>query len=456
MGGTGEKGPRGTLGIALALLLIAVVVLAVNLAGLRPAVAHAQLESSEPAAGTTVQELHRVVLRFGEEVEASGSHLWIENETTATDLGAAHHPNGDHKALEVAVPALPSGRYILGFHIVASDGDPQVGGVPFTLDLAPASVGAPATAAKPPSEPGPAATATHRHGDDLPAGAARVLLDASLATLVGGLAFVATVWPAGAASRRTRRLLWGAALVAALASFVLAVVQHATATGLTIGQALEPSHLRDTMHYRFGRVAAARVVLLGVCALLMTRLRSLRQRSVGATALWTAATAVAFGLFETVVLLGHNSEVGGVAGWARLVHTVGISVWLGGLLVLFVVVLPRRRRDELLTVLPRFSRLASGAVGAVVLAGIALALDLVGGVAALPTTTYGRLLLLKLVVVGGLLAIASRSRKHVRGAMATSADDIARPLVTWVAIELGLMAAVFALTALLVSQAPPT
>jgi putative copper export protein len=282
-----------------------------------------------------------------------------------------------------------------------------------------------------------------------------VLLDASLATLVGGLAFVATVWPAGAASARTRRMLWAATLLAALTSFVLAVVQHATATGLNLGQALEPAHLRDTLHYRFGRVAAARVVLLGVSALLMTRLHSLRQRSASATAWWTVATAVAFGLFETVVLLGHNSEAGGVEGWARLVHTVGISVWLGGLLVLFVVVLPRRRRDELLTVLPRFSRLATVAVGSVVLAGIVLAVDLVGGVSALPSTTYGRVLLLKLVVVGGLLAVASRSRKRVRGVMATSADDLARPLATWVAIELGLMVAVFALTAVLVSQAPP-
>jgi putative copper export protein len=123
--------------------------------------------------------------------------------------------------------------------------------------------------------------------------------------------------------------------------------------------------------------------------------------------------------------------------------------------MLFVVVLPRRRREELLTVLPRFSRLASIAVGAVLIAGAVLAADLVGGLTTLPTTGYGRVLLAKLAVVGGLLLIARKSREHVRGSMARSPESIARPLVAWVAIELGLMAVVLAITALLVSQAPP-
>jgi putative copper export protein len=61
-------------------------------------------------------------------------------------------------------------------------------------------------------------------------------------------------------------------------------------------------------------------------------------------------------------------------------------------------------------------------------------------------------LVLKLIVVAILLAAASRSRAHVRGRIGTAGSNV---LATWVGIELGLIVLVFALTALLVSNAPP-
>ena len=425
------------------------------LLGARPAAAHATLESSEPAARTTVTSLTRVILRFEEPVEAAGSHLWLEDADDVIDLGSAHHPDGDGRALEAAVPSVTSGQYVVGYHVVATDGDPVVGAVPFVF-AAPAVDGQPSAL---PSAAVPAASAEilpqpHRHGDDLPAGAARVLLDASLATLVGGIAFVVSVWPQGASSRGTRRLLWGAALAAAVASFVLAAEQHATATGLSIGQALQPSHLRATLHYRFGRVALLRVGLLAAAAVLVTRIRSLSRRGPLSAVLCALGGVIAFGLFETIVLLGHGGG-GRLESAARLIHTIGVSVWLGGLVMLLAFVLPGRRRDELVAVLPRFSRLATITVGAVLVAGVVLADDLVGGASSLVTTGYGRVLLLKVAVVIGLLIIAQRSRDHVHRTLSRSTNAIARPLATWITVELGLMAVVFALTALLVSHQPP-
>jgi putative copper export protein len=91
---------------------------------------------------------------------------------------------------------------------------------------------------------------------------------------------------------------------------------------------------------------------------------------------------------------------------------------------------------------------------------VVLSVDLVGAAGALPTTDYGRLLLLKLAVVVVLLAVASRSRDAVRRQLsrATSRNGraaVAAPVATLVGIELGLMTVVLALTALLVSHAPP-
>ena len=433
-------------------------VVLIALAG--PAQAHAELISTEPAAGTVVPQLQRVVLRFEEPVETTAVHVWLEDDGGALELGPAVHPGGDGRAIEVRVPPVASGRYTVGYHLVAEDGDVGTGSFGFTLDT-PAVAGADAEPLAP-QIPGTDATplAHTEHSEDFPAGSARVLLDASLASLVGGVAFIVTVWPQGASFKGTRRLLWGAAFAAALASFGLVVIQHAAATGLDLAQAVAPQHLVQSLQFRFGRVAAARLVLLLVAAALTSRLtrggpttaRSLR---------WCAtASVVALALFETVVLLGHNGRAGSFAEAARLVHTIGVSVWMGGLLMLFAVVLPRRSSEELLAVLPRFSTLASVAVGSLVVGGVLLSIDLVGAADALPTTSYGRILLVKLVVVVLLLVAASRSRDTVRRRLSQTTSRRARvalagPVVTWVGIELGLMTVVLALTALLVANAPP-
>jgi putative copper export protein len=175
---------------------------------------------------------------------------------------------------------------------------------------------------------------------------------------------------------------------------------------------------------------------------------------------WCATTtAVALGLVETLVLLGHSSTPGALATGARLLHVLGVSLWIGGLVMLLCVVVPRRRVDELLVVLPRFSALATGAVAVLTMGGVVLAIDLVGSASALPSTGYGRVLLAKVAVVGALLLAASLSRRHVRTCLQApdrlATDTVVRPLAIWVGTEVGLMVAVLGLTALLVSRVPP-
>jgi copper transport protein len=413
-----------------------------------PAGAHAELVTSEPSAGATVDHLDRVVLRFGQAVEVQGAHLWLVDDSGSVPL-VAQHLDGDRTALVATVPPVAGGAYALGWHVVSADGDPVSGGIGFTFQ----PVGMPPA---PPAIPGTEPTVApllDDHPSRLPAGAARILLDTALATLIGGLAFLATVWPQGADVAAPRRLLWGAAMAAAGASVLLPVLQHAAATGLSLPEAVSPAHLGGSLQYRFGRVAVARLGLLAVVAIVTSRL-SRRGAQAARSRTWCAAAAAgALGLFETVVLLGHGGS-SPFSDAARLLHTIGVSVWLGGLVMLFVVVLPRRRPDELAALLPRFSSLATAAVAVVLAGGTALALELAVDVTTLAASGYGRALLLKLVTVGALLVAAHRTRTWVRARVAdvgTTATVIAR----WVGLELGLMAAVLALTSLLVSQTPP-
>jgi putative copper export protein len=254
-------------------------------------------------------------------------------------------------------------------------------------------------------------------------------------------------------------VLWIAAILAAFASFELAAFQHAAATGLSAAQALSPWHQWDALQFRFGRIAAARAVLLAMSAVLTARLAREGTRATRPVVWCTTTTAVGLGLAETLVLLGHSSAAGPLASGARLLHVVGVSIWIGGLVMLLCVVVPRRRVDELLVVLPRFSALATGAVVILTAGGVLLAVDLVGTAGALPSTGYGRVLLAKLAVVGALLYAAARSRRHVRACLQgpdqLGATAVVRPLAVWVGTEVGLVAVVLGLTALLVTRIPP-
>jgi copper transport protein len=409
--------------------------------------AHARVVSTTPAEGATVAELTRIVVRFAEPVETADAHAWLEAAGDVLPLGSPSTVDGDRKVIAVAVPELERGGYTARLHVVAEDGDAVSVAFSFTVAV-------PTTASEDVPVVVPVAPAHVHHDGELPTGAARVLLDAALASLIGGVAFVVTVWPQGARVAAARRLLWLAMLGAAIASFVLVVEQLSAASGSSVLHAMRPGQLVDALRFRFGRIAAFRVALLAVAAVLTSRLHSGGPAVVRSRQWSAAAAAVAVGLFETIVLLGH--EGGDALSMAsRFVHALGVSIWLGGLVMLIAVVLPRRQADELADVLPRFSRLATGAVALVLTGGIALAIELVGARHALPTTPYGRVLTVKVVVVAGLLAVATGARHQVRRRLPDGGPTGPGSIAALVGVELALLACVLAATAVLLAQAPP-
>lgn len=456
----------------------AVAVLAL-VATAEPAAAHTDLASSIPAADSSGPAPTAIELWFTKPLDLAASDVWLADVAGYVELGDPAHIGGDEATLTIPVPTIGEGRYEVTYHVVAADGAPAHGTFSFTV--VPPATEAPAVA---PVTSDPAADPIPDHSPAIPVdetgrrpgaprppevsdghgpsgrlnAVARGLLDASLATLVGGLAFVATVWPQGARLVRTRHVLWGAALLAGVASFELVAIQHATAAGIGTVEAFAPWNQWDSLEFRFGRIAAARVVLLAASAVLTARLSRGGARTVRSSR-WTAATVVvALGLAETVATAGHSAEPGLLTSAARLVHVVAVSTWIGGLVMLLVVVLPRRRREELVAVLPRFSALATGAVGVLTIGGTVLAFDLVGTAGSLPTTRYGRMLLVKIAVVGLLLAAAALSRRQVRSSLLARnplAAESVRPLAVWVTTEVALMALVLGLTAVLVAEAPP-
>lgn len=462
------RSTRAVVGGALSLVLLALLA--------DPAGAHTKLEASSPSDGASVLELDRIDIWFTEGIEIAASHVWIRDTAGYLELEAPAYIDGDRASLRVMVPPLGDGDYEVTWHVLSDDGTPVQGTFDFGLGATASAVAPPVALLDPAADyppdtslavpldsisgvSAPPSLAAHGHGPSaLTRTITRGVLDLALVVLVGGLGFVAFVWRRGGMVPRTRQILAGAAGVAAISSFELSAFQLAGATGSSTFAALAPTEMFEALDFRFGRIAAARLLLLGASLVAIAALARKANRPTPSTKWIVAAIALVIGLAETMVLISHAAGAISVAGLARLTHVVGISAWMGGLVLLLFVVLPRRRTEELIEVLPRFSAYASGAIGVLMLGGLLLSLDLLGSIGALTSSDYGRVLLAKLVLVALLLMAASLSRAHVRASLQSAhptGASIARPLVLWAGVEVGLMVAVLAVTAVLVSRVPP-
>lgn len=302
----------------------------------------------------------------------------------------------------------------------------------------------------------------------------------ALAALCGGWLFLAAVWPDGAAVRRTRRVLsiaWCAGFVATVAGLGL---QAATLRRTGLDGAFDGDAIADVLDTDVGRAWAARALLYLLSLPLLGALARDATSVVRSTWWRVGALAVSAGLLRTMGLVGHSTETedSALGAVADFVHVGALAAWVGGLVLLTAVVLPRRRPDELAAVVPRFSTVAKCAVGTTVVAGIALWWVVVGGVDATFDTHYGRVLLLKLGVLGAVLAAAWSSKRWVdrrlRDAttaaspddgddgpsdpVATSAVAAAsiRPFVVSVAMEVVLAVVLLGVASVLVSTNPGT
>ncbi len=281
------------------------------------------------------------------------------------------------------------------------------------------------------------------------------------ALFIGGCGFVAFVWPAGARVRATRRLLVTGWLLGLLGTVAAVGLEGAWAGQLPPVDALEWSVVRQVLALDFGREWAAKALLWVLAGVVLADLLRRCEHAARSMAWRVGAGAIGIGLLRITGLTGHSIDAthATLAAVADVIHLAGMALWVGGLAVLLFAVLPRRDAGELAEVVPRYSKLAMGSVLAVILAGAVLAWQLVGGVGRLLHTTYGELLLTKIVLLAVILVAAWGSRNWVahrlefavvlRGDAAT-----VRPFVLSVAVETALVLLVLVVASLLVTANP--
>ncbi|MET9426292.1 copper resistance protein CopC [Streptomyces sp. NPDC003036] len=392
------------------LLLVAAVLLGALFTGAAPASAHAALTGSDPKDGAVVATAPKgVTLTFSEQVAMDDDSIRVlepsgkrADTKKLRDLstGAVVRYGVDLHA------GLPNGTYTVAWRAVSADSHPIAGAFTF-------SIGAPSetSVALPQQEAGGGAVGILY---DI----ARYVSYAGFILLAGGAAFILACWPRGASLRPLQRLVvrgWVTLTAATLALLLLRAPY--TASG-TLGDAFDLAALGSVLETKTGAALVSRLLLLGAAALFVavlfgayTRREDEAETKDLTFGLAIGGTVIAAGIAGTWALSEHASAglQPGIAMPVDVLHLLAMAAWLGGLAALLVTLYrdPSIEREAV----RRFSRIAFGSVVVLAATGIYQSWRQVGSWSALTGTSYGRLLLVKVALVGVLVGVAWTSRR---------------------------------------------
>jgi copper transport protein len=365
--------------------------------------AHATLLHSEPAPGSHLASSpSRVRLVFSEAMEPTLAQLSV---VSADGQSIKLVPSGDPhdvNAIVAPVSALPEGAYRLRWRVVSADGHPVEGSFTFTVGAsaaaAPPVPEAVAAAEEPPVTWGPVAG-----GAPLIPAALRGLGVGTLMALGGLLLFLS--WPRPASDVVPRRAMRVTTVFAVAAPLLLALHFMAWSINADADHSLTSASMSAAMASGVGRVEMWRVgmALLSLWALVLVRRVPLALLFAFAALLVSGAT-------------GHAAAIQPV--WAepfKALHLVAAAAWLGGLL--WLVCLDRTDVERFVRESMRVSSVALIAVIAVTLSGLVQTVLFLSAPADLFVTTYGLIVLAKVVGMLILVAFGANHRKRVLPAL---------------------------------------
>lgn len=396
------SGQRARRHIVRGLALLGTVLGLVLFGGAGAASAHAALTGTDPQDGSVVKEAPtQITLTFTESVGLlDDSFRVITPDNRRVHTGKPAHAGDRANTALVSLPDdMGTGTFTVAWRVVSADSHPVSGAFTF-------SIGKPsATTAALPTESAEDTVAGNLY--DI----TRYVAYGGLAVLIGAAVFVLACGFPGS----VHRLLlagWWTLLVSTLA---LLLLRGPYERGSGLAAAVDPAVLRETLTSRPGLALVARLVLLAAVAFYPVRVRE-RRRVVGAL-----GGLLALGLAVTWAAAEHASagiQVP-VAMVSSVLHLLAMAVWLGGLTALLTA-LYRPAEPVPAAVVTRFSRLALTSVTVLAVTGVYQSWRGLGSWDALTSTSYGRLLVVKLCAVLLLLVGAGYSRRWTGRLAATA------------------------------------
>lgn len=365
--------------------------------------AHAGLESSSPGASSVLDEPpDQILLDFDEEVEPTTAAIQLFDEGgELVDLGAVLADPGDPTIISTSVGDMGDGVFAVVWRVSSIDGHVVDGAFSFQVGTSGSAADGAALVDRVRGglQSPPEVQWAYRVARGLAYGGLAVLVGGGLLTLLAGA-------PIDGRTRVVWRVAWAAAAVGALASVAL---YRTTLVGGGLGDALGASAWSDVGDTTSGRWLLLRLgLVLAGGALVATT-------SLAAAGWWRGgALVLTAGIVLSYPLAGHAAATSLVPWWALVdgLHTLAAFAWIGGLVALLV----ERRRwlGDDRVVADRFSLVAVISVPVIVLTGAAQTLELAGGLDDLTETDWGRVLLVKVVLVLVLVVLGAASRALLR------------------------------------------
>ncbi|MFF4030550.1 copper resistance CopC/CopD family protein [Streptomyces sviceus] len=411
-------------------MLLGSVLVLLLFGGAGAASAHAALRATDPKDGTVLKSApHDITLTFTESVGLlDDSFRVLDPDGKRLKTGDAGHGAGGSETARVSLPAkLAQGTYTVAWRVVSADSHPVSGAFTFSV-----------------GKPSPAIVVADTGPTENPAteslfNMGRYLAYLAVALLIGTAVFVAACRPPDPS--RLRRLLWAGWGTLLGSTVFLLVLRAPYESGAGPASAFSLKAFERTLTTRPGEALLVRLALLLVAYFFVVRLLRLGEERL--PRVWQAAGgALAVGLALTWAAAEHASagiQVP-VAMTSAVLHVLAMSVWLGGLAALLTT-LYRASAQLPAAVLARFSRLAFASVTVLVGTGVYQSWRGLGSWSAITGTTYGHLLVLKLLAVTLLLAAARLSRQWtgrlVRVAAEGESEAVVREKVAATAVAEG-------------------
>ncbi|MFG3589125.1 copper resistance CopC/CopD family protein [Streptomyces sp. NPDC047990] len=390
--------------MARGLALLGTVLVLVLFGGVGGASAHAALTGADPQDGSVLKTAPRqVTLTFTESIGLlDDSFRVLDPGNRRVRTGEPGHADGRSDTARVTLPeGLGTGTFTVAWRVVSADSHPVSGAFTF-------SIGKPSASVAPiPVDPAGNTVSTTLYN------IARYVAYGGLALLIGTASFVLVCGFPGP----VRRLLLAGWSTLFVSTFALLLLRGPYERGTGLADAVDPGVLNDTLAGRPGLVLLARLVLLAAVAFYPVRADRRERPLLALGALLTVSLAVTWAAAEHA---SAGIQVP-VAMASSVLHLLSMAVWLGGLGALLTA-LYRSAEPLPAAVVNRFSRLALGSVAVLVVTGVYQSWRGLGSWDALTSTSYGRLLVVKLLAVLCLLAGAACSRRWA-GRLMTAAQE---------------------------------
>ncbi len=377
--------------------------------------AHARLESSVPAAGQALQTAPlRIELIFDEPVSMSATGIKVFD--TKQERVDQKTPRVNGSRAQIGLLALPVGAYVVVWKAVSDDGHPIAGSFTFQVgagdQAALAALGDKELRLASASPVFRAVTRVVRFG-----------LFASVAALIGG-----AVWSMAGLMLTHRRWAKYVGAIGAFSSVILLLIDGPYVESRPLSAVSDLGLLVESLSRTTGRAFAA---LMPVCLVFGRSLtdclsgngtsfslaveapsQSLKSTDALRARVWRIGCVAVASLLLSATGHGAAGRLVPVAVAATAIHIAAISTWVSGLFFLIIRAKTMGRNSFDAEFSAAWSRLATGSVVLIVGTGIFAGWRQVGSRVALTDTAYGRILMIKLLIVAAMLMLGALHRRQ--------------------------------------------